>query len=82
VEDRFLHLACQGGNSPLCPTSVTPLAMIYHNYIQQAVPTQLQQDMSWWRSFVYGRACKLSNSLCFGWVNSRLERRECFHISH
>ena len=32
--DRFLHLACQGGNSPLCPTSVTPLAMIYCIYIQ------------------------------------------------
>ena len=23
--DRFLHLACQGGNSPLCRQSVTPL---------------------------------------------------------
>jgi len=20
-------------------------------------------------------------NLCFGWVNSRLERRECFHIN-
>jgi len=23
-----------GGNSPLCPPSVTPLAMIYRNYIE------------------------------------------------
>jgi len=27
-----------------------------------------------------GPASRLIN-LCFGWVNSRLERRECFHVN-
>jgi len=61
VGDWLLHLACQGENSPLCPQSVTPLAMMYRNYTQQSVTIQLQQDTSWWCSFIYGRACKLSN---------------------
>ena len=77
--DRFLHLACQRGNSPLYPLSVTPLTMIYCIYIIWAVRTQLQQDKSWWRSLVYGRTCLIN--LCFGWVDARLERRECFHIN-
>jgi len=34
VGDRFLHLSCQGGNWPLCHSSVTPLAMMYCIYIK------------------------------------------------
>jgi len=37
-----------GVDSPLCPPSVTPLAMVYCIYMQYVVPTQLQKDTSWW----------------------------------
>jgi len=60
-ERPVVTFSLSGGNSPVCPLLVTPLAIIYCIYIQQAVPTQLQEDESWWRSLVYWRACKLSN---------------------
>ena len=59
VAVRFSHLDCQ--DLRLCPPSVTSLAIIYCFCIQQAVPTLLQQDTSWRRSLVCGRACELSN---------------------
>jgi len=34
VGDQFFTFSLPGGNSPLCPTSVTPLAMIYCVYMQ------------------------------------------------
>jgi len=34
VGDRFFTFSLPKSNSPLCPTSVTPLAVIYCVYIQ------------------------------------------------
>jgi len=36
--------------------------------MQQAVSAKQPQDTSWWRSLVYGRACKLSNWTMF-WMS-------------
>jgi len=56
-----------------------PLATIYCIYIQQAVPTQLQQDTNWCRSL--GEGLRVVKLLMF-WVELiRLERQECFHTN-
>jgi len=61
-------LACQGGNSPLQLRHWSWCIV----FTCSKLSLQLQQDTSWWRSLVYGRACKLSHQsilveLILGW---------------